>query len=355
MARTRPTSAHPFARSAVLGSVAAVALLLTGCSASPAPAGSSGTDAIVLYSAQHEQTTAALVAAFTKRTGIRVRIDSGDEDELTAKLKQEGARSPADVFLTENSNWLEQLDAAHLLSKVDASTFATIPAADSAATQDWIAVSARVSALVYNTKDLAASQLPTSVLGLADPRWRGELEIAPAETDFWPIISSVEHTYGHAKALAWLEGLKANAGTAVAPDNETLVDDVNRGTRRLGLINHYYFERLSAEQGASGTASAIDYFAAGDPGYLETFSGAGVLKSSTHQAEAQRFIAFLTGKDGQEALARSASFEYPLAAGVAANAADTPLAELKPSTAFTPAEFGTGADAQQLLEEAQLL
>jgi iron(III) transport system substrate-binding protein len=231
-----------------------------------------------------------------------------------------------------------------------------VPADDSAADGDWVAVSARVSALVYNTKDVTAAELPTSVLELADPKWKGRIEIAPAETDFWPVISSVEQTYGHAKALAWLEGLKSNAGSkGIVPDNETLVADVNAGTTDLGLINHYYFDRLEAEKGASAIHSALDYFAPGDAGYLKTISGVGILKSSKHQDAAQKFVAFLTSKAGQTALAKSDSFEYPLAPGVAANPAVTPLSKLHPSTTFSPAKFGTGDAAKKLLQEAQLL
>ena len=90
------------------------------------PSGSSQT--ITLYNAQHEQTTAALIKAFTAQTGIKVRVESDDEVVLTAQIEQEGSRSPADVFYTENSNWLQQLDERGLLAKVDASTLADVPA-----------------------------------------------------------------------------------------------------------------------------------------------------------------------------------------------------------------------------------
>jgi iron(III) transport system substrate-binding protein len=333
--------------------VVGLALALSGCSSTSA---SSASATLVLYNAQHEQTTNELVAAFTKQTGIKVVVDNDDEDVLTAKIEQEGTRSPADVFFTENSNWLQQLADRGMLSKVASTTLANVPAADSAKDDDWVAVSARVSVLVYNSKDLTAAEMPTSVLQLADPKWKGKIEIAPAETDFWPIVSSVDHTYGDAKTLAWLKGLKANAGpNGIVPDNETITADVNSGSTELGLINHYYFDRLRAEKGTSAIDSALSYFAPGDAGYLKTYSGAAILKSSKHQAAAQKLLAFLTSKAGQETLARGDSFEYPLATGVAANPAVTPLRDLHPSTTFTPAEFGTGEDAKRLLQEAQLL
>jgi iron(III) transport system substrate-binding protein len=335
---------------AALAAIATSAVILTGCSAGPAKTPTT----IVLYNAQHEQTTTALVKAFTKQTGIVVRVDNDDEDVLTAKIEQEGSRSPADVIFTENSNWLQQLADKHLLAAVNPSALRGIPAADSASDGDWVGVSARMSALVYNTKDLTAARLPTSVLELADPKWKGKIEIAPSETDFWPVVSSVEDTYGHAKALAWLKGLKANAGANIVPDNETLVADVNKGVAQLGIINHYYFARLKAETSASSLHAGLGYFAPKNAGYIETISGAAVLKSSGHPSAAQKFLSFLTSHIGQATIAHGESFEYPLKAGVAPNAAVTPLSQLSPS-GFTAAEFGTGEEAKKLLQEAQLL
>jgi iron(III) transport system substrate-binding protein len=336
-----------------LAAGAVATLVATGCSNSSSSGG--GSQTITLYNAQHEQTTDALITAFTQQTGIKVKVRSDDEDVLTAQLEQEGSKSPADVFYTENSPWLAQLDEQHLLAPVDAATLQQVPAADSASTGDWIGVSARVSVLVYNTDKLKASQLPTSILDLADPQWKGKLELAPAETDFWPIVSSVAKTYGDAKALAWLKGLKANAGAdASIPDNETVVSDVNKGTGDMGLINHYYFYRLQAEIGKPAVHAALSFFAPHDPGYLLNISGAAVLKSSKHQAAAQKFVAFITAAAGQTILANSDSFEYPIGAHVAANPELPPFAQLQPNS-FNVAELGTGTDAKTLLQEAQLL
>jgi iron(III) transport system substrate-binding protein len=338
------------------GLLAVVLLLVAGVVAACGGGSSSASDTtITLYNAQHEQTTDALIAAFTHQTGIKVRVDNDDEDVLTAQIEQEGNRSPADVFYTENSNWLQQLDDRGLLAKVDPATLADVPAADSAANGDWVGVSARVSCMVYNPSKVSAAQLPRSILDLANPQWKGKIEIAPSETDFWPLVSSVARTKGNAAALAWLKGLKANAGTGDnVPDNETLTSDVNEGVTDLAVINHYYYYRLEAEVGQGSIHSKIAYFAPHDPGYVEDISGAAVLKSSKHQAAAQKFLAFLTSQAGQSILAHSESFEYPLHPGVAANPELTPLSQLQP-TSLTPAELGTGLDAKTLLQQAGLI
>ena len=178
-------------------------------------------------------------------------MDNDDEDVLTAQIEQEGSRSPADVFYTENSNWLAQLDQKGMLATVDQPTLASVPPADSGTDGTWVGVSARISVMVYNPGKVSAVRPADLGLGLADPQWKGKLELAPSETDFWPIVSSVDRTYGDAATIQWLKGLKANAGSDDnVPDNETLVSDVNKGVAGLGVINHYYYYRLQDELGA---------------------------------------------------------------------------------------------------------
>ena len=319
---------------------------------------SSGGDAqangLVLYNGQHEQTTQALVSAFEKQTGIQVMVRNGDEDQLAEQIMQEGSRSPGDVFYTENSPALMKLAGQHLLAPVDEATLAAVPSADSSPAGNWVGVTARISALVYNTNALKPSQLPTSVMDLANPKWAGKLGIAPGETDFQPIITSIADTHGSAAALAWLKGVKANAGSHIYQDNETLTSEVNSGQVEIGLINHYYWYRLRAGLGAGAMHSALHYFAPGDPGYVLNVSGAGILASSTHQAAAQKFLAFLISAAGQRIIAQSDSFEYPLRPGVAANSELPPLSSLHPDPADTIAKLGDGSTALQLLQQAQL-
>ncbi len=327
------------------------AALLSACSPGT---GSSGANALTLYSGQHVQTTQALVAAFERKTGITVNARFDDEDVLADQIVTEGSRSPADVFFTENSPPLEYLASKNLLAPIDASTLANTPARYNSPNGNWVGISARVSVMVYNTSLLKPSQLPTSVMQLADPEWKGKLAIAGGETDFQPIVTSVARTYGHAAALTWLEALKANAGGHNYPDNETVVAEVNRGQAAIGVVNQYYWYRERAEIGASNMHSAIAHFAPHDVGYVVDVSGAGILKSSAHQAQAQKFVAFLSSAQGQEIIAHSDSFEYPIASGVTTAQPETPFDQLQPNSITIP-ELGTGAEAIKLLQEAQLL
>jgi iron(III) transport system substrate-binding protein len=333
-------------RLVLLAAAAPLALGLSGC-------GSSG-PTLTLYNGQHEQTTDMLVSAFEKQTHIHVNVRSDDEDVLATQINAEGSNSPADLFLTENSPPLEYLHEHGRLSPVLASTLARTPSRYNSPTGHWVGVSARVSVLVYNPALLPAAQLPTSVLDLAQPRFAGKVALAPSETDFQPIVTSVERQYGQAEALRWLNALKANAGGHVYPDNETVVDQVNRGKVAVGVINQYYWYRQRAEIGANNVHSQIATFAPRDPGYVVDVSGAGVIASSEHQADAQKFLAFLVSPEGQEIIAHSDSFEYPIASGVVRGPDEIPLAALKPNP-IDLAALGDGAAAVALLREAQLL
>ena len=345
-------------RAAIAAAVACGALatcaLAAGCGSSAPPSGQS----ITLYNGQHEQTTDGLVSAFEQQTGITVNVRNDDEDTLADLIALQGSHSPADVFYTENSPALEFLQEKGLLSPVDPSTLARTPARYNSPEGDWVGVSARVSVIIYNPSLIARSQLPASVMQLADPKYQGKLAFAAGETDFQPIVTSVLKTYGQAAALSWLDGIKSNAASHIVPDNETIADEVNRGQVAFGVINQYYWYRLKAEVGASAMHSQIAYFAPHDPGYVINVSGAAVLKSSSHQAAAQKFLAFLVSKQGQEIIARAAgneqSYEYPLASGVTTSAPETPFTQLQPNP-ITVAELGDGSTAIALLRQAGLL
>ena len=333
----------------------AVLLLAGGLAACGSASGASGSaGSITLYSGQHEQTTQDLVTAFEKQSGIQVNVRYNDEDSFADEIIAEKSHPVADVFYTENSPVLEYLQNQGLLAPVNGSTLAKTPLAYNSPQGDWVGVSARVSVLIYNPSLISASQLPTSVLQLANPKYKGKLAFAAGETDFQPIVTSVARAYGDAKAGTWLEGIKANAGSHIYPDNETIADEVNRGAVAFGVVNQYYWYRMKAELGASNVQSKIAYFAPHDPGYVVDVSGAGILKSSKNKADAQKFLAFLVSKQGQDIIAHSISYEYPLDDGVTTTAPETPFADLQPYP-ISIADLGDGSTAISLLRQAGLL
>jgi iron(III) transport system substrate-binding protein len=308
---------------------------------------------LTLYSAQHEQTVDLLTKAFTKETGIEVKVRSGEAPELASQIVKEGASSPADVFITENSPELELLSEKALLAKVAPATLASVPAQDSSPAGDWVGVLARENVLAFNKGMIQENSLPASLLDLAKPEWKGKIAIAPTDADFLPLVGAVIALKGHPAALEWLKGLHDNA--TLFDDDEGVVAAVDRGAVATGIINSYYWARLRMEKGADKMQSAIHHFAGGDVGGLMNVSGAAVLKSSRNQAAAQKFLAFLVSKPAQDMISKlDITFEYPLAAGVAANPILKPMGELQPPS-LTIKQIGDDREAAQLLREAGLI
>lgn len=333
----------------------AMAALLAACGGSSGSSAKGPTQSITVYSGQHQATTQSLAAAFEKQTGIKVNVRYDDEDTFEGQIATLGTKTPADVFYTENTPPLVTLQEKGLLDQLPASITGQTAAKYDSSNGDWVGVSARVSVLIYNPSKIKASQLPTTALALAEPRYKGKLALAAGESDFYSVVTSMDKAYGPTRTLKWLEALKSNAGsTHTYPDNETIADEVNRGAVAFGLVNQYYYYRLEGELGKSNVHSAIVHFAPRDPGYVVDVSGAGVLKSSKDPAAADKFVAFLVSKQGQEIIHHSLSFEYPLDHGVAPGANETPFSQLQPNP-ISIAQLGNGAQAIALMQKAGLL
>ena len=328
-------------------------LLAVSVLASAIGTASAGAVGLTVYSAQHEQTVDLLTKAFTKESGVDVKVRNGEAPELASQLVKEGASSPADVFFTENSPELQLLSEKGLLAKVAPATLASVPAEDSGPNGDWVGVLARENVLAFNKDLIKEAALPASLLDLAKPEWKGKVAIAPTDADFLPLIGAIVALKGRAAALDWLKGLRENA--AIFDDDEGVIAAVERGASATGIINNYYWARLRVETGADKMKSGIHHFAGGDVGGLMNVSGAAVLRASRNQAAAQKFLAFLVSKPAQELVSHlDITFEYPLAAGVAANPVLKPMAELSPPK-IALKQIGDDRDAAQLLREAGLI
>ena len=326
-------------------------VLLAGVTTGALCGGSVRAATLTLYSAQHQQMVETVIAAFTRQTGITVKARYGEAPEIASQIAREGASSPADIYFTENSPELVLLDGKGLLAPVAADSLAQVPAKYSAADGRWIGVFARENVLDFNRSMMREDRLPASLLDLAKPEWKGKIAFAPTDADFLPLVAAVSALKGQAATVQWLQGLKANG--QVFDDDEGVVAAVDRGAVAVGIINSYYFERQRAETGASH--SAIHHFTDGDVGALVNVSGAAVLRSSRNAAAAQRFIAFLVSKPVQSMVAKAdIDFEYPLAAGIAANPALKPFDQLQPPT-LTVAQLGDDREAARLLRRAGLL
>ncbi|MGH3495031.1 MAG: substrate-binding domain-containing protein, partial [Sciscionella sp.] len=114
-------------RIAVAALGAGLLLAAAGCG-STGSGSASGGGTLTLYNGQHESTTTMLVADFTKATGIKVKIRSGDGPELAHQILTEGSASPADAFFTENSTSLMLLSERGKFAKTEPGVRNNVPA-----------------------------------------------------------------------------------------------------------------------------------------------------------------------------------------------------------------------------------
>jgi iron(III) transport system substrate-binding protein len=300
---------------------------VAACGSDDESGATAGPDGITLYNAQHEDLMKEMTDAFTKETGIKVAMRNGDDLEMANQIAQEGDGSPADVFVTENSPAMTIVDGRGLFAPASAATLAQVPARYRPADGSWVGFAARQTVFVYNTGKPAAQALPTSILDLADPQWKGRFGYSPTGADFQAIVSAVLALQGEAKTKAWLKGLKENA--VAYQGNTKVMAAVNKGDIEGGVIYHYSWYQDQAESGEDSKNTKLHFFAPGDAGAFTSVSGAGVLKSTDNPTGAQKLVEFLTSKAGQQVLSGSEALEYSIASGVPANKALRPLAGLK--------------------------
>jgi iron(III) transport system substrate-binding protein len=329
----------------------AVSVAMVAPGALLAACGGGGGDTITLYNGQHPQLTDAIVSAFERRTGIHVKVRTDDGIVLADELLQEGSSSPADVYVTENSPELMMLSQHHLLATLPSSITGQIPSTDDSPTGNWVGLALRVSALVYNPSRISAAQLPTSVLDLAQPQWKGKVAIAPTDSDFVPLVGAVIATDGTSAASNWLTGLRANA--ALYQDEEAAVAAVDRGQAAVGIINQYYWYRLRLEVGAGNMHSQLYFFPNHNVGAVENIAGAAVLSSSHHRGEAQKFVSFLVSPTAQRIIASGDDYEYPARPGTAPSPVLPPLSALNPAV-ISVVSLGNDLAAASLIQQTGL-
>lgn len=306
---------------------------------------------LTLYNAQHESLVKAMVAGFTEETGIRVALRSGKDFDLANQIVQEGAGSPADAFITENSPAMQIVAAQGLFAPVDKATLAQISARFAPSTGDWLGVAGRSTVFVYNPQLLPAPSLPPSIMDLSGADWQGKIGVAAAGADFQAIVSAVVALNGTDAASAWLGGLKTNA--RIYNGNGAVMRAVNAGEIAGGVIYHYYWFQDRAESGANSKNTALHFFQNQDAGGFLSISGLGALKSSKHPIEAQALLRYLTGKAGQQTLANSTALEYPLNPDVPANPQLKPFDELS----IPAVDIATlnGPQVVELMQQAGLI
>ncbi len=344
-----------FRRATAVGLTVGLGLGVTACSSGSNPdGGSSGSGTLTIYSGQHRDLLDSVAAAFTKKTGIAIQIRDGEDADIANQIIEEGDKTTADLYLSEDPGPASQVAQHHLFLKVPRSDFAQVDQRLVPSSKDWLPYAARSRVIYYNPKKISKSQLPHSIMDLSKPRWKGMFAYAPSGA-FVATVSYLINTIGKSKTLSWLKGIKTNGINE--QKNGKVRDTVEAGRHAFGLSNHYYWWRLAQTKGGpSHLTSKIYYFPHPDAGGLLMASGAGILKSSTHKAQAKKFLAWLVAPHGGQAIiggsdADKDGAQFPVAKGVKSKISGLPALSSLHAPDVDQSVFADTDAARELLEQ----
>ena len=288
-----------------------------------------------VYSARHYQTDEQLYAGFTKSTGIRINRIEGKEEELLERLRNEGANSPADVFITVDA---ARLSAAHELglftpvrSKVLESRIPSHLRAE-----DWISFSTRARVIVYAKAAVKADDIK-NYADLADPKMKGKVCTRSGSHPYnLSLMASIIAHHGEANAEAWARGMVANFARPPKGGDTDQIKAVAAGECAVAISNSYYVARLMRSDKAEDK-KVVDSIGVVWPdqkasGTHINVSGAGMLKHAPHKEAAVKFLEYLASDDAQRYFA-DGNNEWPAVPSVkVANPALEKLGKFKADT-----------------------
>jgi iron(III) transport system substrate-binding protein len=296
-----------------------IALVLAALSAGAA----AQENVVNIYSARHYKTDEALYEGFTRLTGIKVnRIEAG-EDAIIERMKQEGARSPADVLMTVDAGRLWRAEQAGLLQPTRSKVLEErIPAELRHPEGLWFGFSMRARPIFY-----AKGKVDPAILAryedLADPRLKGRICIRSGSAVYnLSLLSSMIAASGPEKAEQWARGVVANMARDPKGGDTDQLTAVAAGECDVAVANTYYYVRLmksaKPEERAVAQKIGVVFPNQADRGAHVNISGAGVAKNAPHREAAVKFLEYLASPPAQRYFTHGNN-EYPVAPGVESN------------------------------------
>lgn len=297
-----------------------------------AGAGTSGVQPVTVYSGRSESLVKPLLDRLQQRLGFPVEVRYGDSSELAAQLLEEGDRTNADLFFSQDAGALGALAGAGRLQPLDDAVTGRVAPGFADREHRWVATSARARVVAYHPVKAPEAADFTSIDAVLDPKYRGAVGFAPTNASFHSFVTALRVAKGEEGAKSWLTRFKANAPKAY-DKNAAVLDGVDRGEVSLGLINHYYWHAKVAEKGAANVTAKIRFLDSDDPGALVNVAGVGVLEGSEQAPNAERLVEALLTQESQQFFVDETA-EYPVVPGISGT-----VHSLPPLTSLTAANI----------------
>jgi len=275
-----------------------------------------------LYSARHYQTDEALYENFTKATGIKVNRVDADDAGILARLKTEGAASPADVILLVDAARLWRADIDGLFQPLKSKTLETrIPVQfrgkDDGEGSSWFGLSTRARVVLFNKGTVQREDVDTYEK-LAGPKNKGKLCTRSGSHPYnLSLFGAMQEHLGPQATETWLKGLVSNMARSPKGGDTDQILAVASGECGVALANTYYLARLMRSQKPEDKL-AVEKIGVVFPnqssfGTHVNIAGAAIARNAKNRAAAQRFIEYLASDPAQSYFA-DGNNEWPVVA-----------------------------------------
>jgi len=278
-----------------------------------------------IYSARHYPSDEALYSQFSRNTGIRINRVDADDAGILARLRAEGAASPADVILLVDAARLWRGETEGLFQPVKSAVLdAAIPsqlrgAANAEGASAWYGFSTRARVIVYDKIKVKREDVDTYE-ELGDAKNKGRLCIRSGSHPYnLSLFGSVYEHLGEAQTETWLKGMVDNMARAPKGGDTDQIRAVASGECAVAVTNSYYLARLMRSSKPEDQ-SVVERIGVVFPnqaswGTHVNIAGGAVAKHAKNQANAVKFLEYLASAQAQEHFANGNN-EWPAAKGV---------------------------------------
>jgi iron(III) transport system substrate-binding protein len=312
-----------------------------------------------LYSARHYQTDEALYSNFTKATGIRINRVDTDDAALLARLRAEGAASPADVVLLVDAARFQIAEAEGLFQPLKSKVLedripATLRGTDSGAGSQWFAFSTRARVMVFDKARVKRADIDTYE-ELADPKNKGLVCTRSGSHPYnLSLFGSLMEHLGAARTEAFLKGVVDNMARPPRGGDTDQIRAVAAGECGIAVTNTYYVARLMRSEKPEDKAvmEKVELVFPNQQsfGTHMNISGGAIARHAKNRDAAQAFLEYLASNQAQGYFA-DGNNEWPVVAGTKIqNPALDRLGSFKAETLSVATVAASTSRIQQMLD-----
>ncbi|MGH8661286.1 MAG: ABC transporter substrate-binding protein [Burkholderiales bacterium] len=230
-----------------------------------------------------------LAEAFEKKHGVKVELWRSQSERVVQRVLSEAraGRHAVDVVAT-NGPEMEALAREQVLTTYFTPHFADLPPASIPRHRLWLPDRLQFFVVGYNTNLVKREDLPASIRGFADPKWKGKLGIEAGDAEW---MATLVRKWGEAEGMAFFRKL-SEMRPEVRKGHPLLAQLIAAGEIPVCLTAYSANVETLKRKGAPIDYAPIDAIARPQ--------GIGIAKNAPRPAAALLFVDFvLSAEDGQ--------------------------------------------------------